>query len=109
MDEIFEESFENLTPHYFDLPEPTPEQLEAERLEQERQNQIGAARVILAQTDYQILKACEQLLLNQSALQAGSLRGAASTNGTQATVSDEVTNLIALRQEQRAIINELEN
>lgn len=98
-----DETYENLTPHFFDFPEPTPEQLEAERLEQERQNQIGAARVILAQTDYQILKACEQLLLNQSA------KGIATASiQSVSNVDNGIADVIALRQSQREIINELE-
>ena len=98
-----DETFENLTPHFFDIPEPTPEQLEAERLEQERQNQIGAARVILAQTDYQILKACEQLLLNQ-----GTKSIATTSVQSLSSADNGIVDVIALRQEQREIINELE-
>lgn len=86
-----------------EIYQQSPEELEAERLEQERQNQIGAARVILAQTDYQILKACEQLLLNQSA------KGIATASVQSVSSADNgLADVIALRQEQREIINELE-
>lgn len=92
--------------------EPTVEEI----AELERQNQIGVAKVILAQTDHAILKACEKLLLQnsatQSVVQSGSLKGTTASTTSKPDVIDEVddelADLIALRQAQRDLINELE-
>lgn len=79
----------------------TEEELAEMQAEQDRQNQIGAAHVILNQTDYKILKAAEKLILEH-------LAATPMTLALGDMQPDELSEIIALRQSQRDVINDLE-
>lgn len=81
-------------------PEPyTAEELAAMQAEMERQGEIATAHQILNQTDYNMLKAIEELL---------SATSAADLVSKIKALSDDFGEIIKLRRKQREIINKLE-
>lgn len=79
------------------------EELAIMNAELERQNEINTAKQILNQTDYYILKAAEELIMNTLASTPQTL----NINSIGVT-SNELIDMILLRREQRDKINELE-
>lgn len=81
-------------------PEPyTAEELAAMQAEMERQGEIATAKQILNQTDYNMLKAIEDILTSTTATELiAKLKD----------LSDSFGDVIKLRRKQRDIINELE-
>ena len=94
-----EETTETPRDTFDDVHEPTPKEIEARKAEQERQNQIGAAHVILNQTDFKLLKALESILAAETATQV---------LANIKAVAGDLEDVLKLRKEQREVINKLE-